>query len=114
VSRIRKAGGQLVYAPDAVVNHLVDIRRLNRSWFRKRSAWQALSDFMMDPDKVASEAQTQWPHLVRYFNALPPLERTVRGLAYETEDPDLFHWQVSAIYMMTTLMLAGFEGVSLG
>jgi hypothetical protein len=69
---------------------------------------------MMEPDLAAAEAKTGWPAMVKYFNALPPLERTVRGLLYETDDPDLFNWQLSAIYTMTRLLLAGFEGTELG
>jgi len=114
LDRIRAAGGQVIYAPRARVNHLVDVRRLKREWFRKRAAWQALSDFMMDPDRQAAEARKHWPELVKYFNALPPHERTVRGLVHQTDDPDLFHWQTGAVYMMTTLLLAGFEGAELG
>ncbi|MCW2282994.1 glycosyltransferase involved in cell wall biosynthesis [Rhodoblastus acidophilus] len=113
VERIRESGGQLIYAPRAVVNHLVDVRRLRRDWFRKRAAWQALSDFMMNPDGQAAEARGHWPELIKYFNALPPHERTIRGLLHPTDDPDLFHWQTGAVYMMTTLLLAGFEGVEL-
>jgi hypothetical protein len=43
---------------------------------------------------------------------MPPLERTVRGLALETDDPDLFYWQTSAYYELATLMLQGFDGVA--
>jgi glycosyltransferase involved in cell wall biosynthesis len=113
VEKIRASGGTLVYAPNARVDHLVDLRRLTRTWFRKRAAWQALSDFMMDPDRQAKDANEQWPNLVKYFNAMPPHERTVRGLLYDTDDPGLFRWQTSAVYMLTTLLLAGFEGVEL-
>jgi glycosyltransferase involved in cell wall biosynthesis len=114
VENIRATGGRLIYAPRARVSHLVDSRRRARHWFRKRAAWQALSDFMMDPDRCAAEAHEQWPNLLRYFNSLPPHERTVRGLAIETDDPDQFLWQTGAIYTLTTLLLAGFEGVDLG
>jgi glycosyltransferase involved in cell wall biosynthesis len=113
LDRIRADGGQIIYAPRARVNHLVDVRRLKQGWFRKRAAWQALSDFMMNPDGQAAEARKHWPELVKYFNALPPHERTVRGFLHQTDDPDLFQWQTGAVYMMTTLMLAGFEGVEL-
>jgi GT2 family glycosyltransferase len=111
LERIRSAGSQVIYAPKALVNHLVEPKRLTRSWFRKRAAWQAFSDFMMRADVSAVRAKDGWPALVAYFNALPPLERTIRGLLYDTDDPDLFHWQTGAIYTMTSLLLAGFEGL---
>ncbi len=110
VEKIRASGGQLVYAPDARVEHLVDLRRLTQTWFRKRAAWQAFSDFMMDPDRQATQAKEHWPGLIGYFNAMPPHERTVRGLLYETEDPDLFCRQTGAVYELMTLLLAGFRG----
>jgi len=111
VEKIRTAGGTLVYAPDARVSHLVDTRRLTKTWFRKRHAWQALSDFLMTPGKQSAEAKAFWPEIRRYFGSLPAHERTVRGLFYDTDDPDEFRWQTGAIYMMTSLLLAGFEGV---
>lgn len=114
IARVREAGGTLVYAPDASVSHLVDARRLTHAWFRKRFAWQALSDFMLDPDKRTAESAAYWKELRRYFNSLPAHERTVRGLLFNTEDADLFRWQTGAIYMMTSLLLAGFEGVEIG
>jgi glycosyltransferase involved in cell wall biosynthesis len=114
IARIRAAGGELIYAPNARVSHHIDAGRLTPAWFRKRAAWQAMSDFLMSPDRAIAEARTDWPEILKYFNALPPLERTVRGLIYETDDPDLFNWQVGAIYTMTKLLLAGFEGTELG
>lgn len=113
VERVRSQGGKLIYAPNALVDHLVDPRRLSRTWFRKRSSWQAVSDFLMDADKHSGEAGSHWGGILGYFNALPPHERTIRGLLYDTNDPDLFRWQLGAIYMLTMANLAGFQGVSL-
>ena len=112
VQRIRAAGGGLVYAPDAQVSHLAEAKRLTRSWFRKRAAWQAVSDFTMEPDRFLAEAPGQWEGTVGYFNALPPHLRTIRGLVHDTDDPELFRWQTGAIYMLTIMMLAGFQGVA--
>ena len=113
VDCIRAEGGLVLYAPHARVAHLVDPKRLNRAWFRKRLAWQALSDFLMAPDTAVKEAHNSWPNIVNFFNAQPPLERTVRGLARDIDDPDMFHWQTKTIYDLAKLMLAGFEGVEL-
>ncbi len=109
---IRASGGKLVYAPAAVVDHLVEPRRLTRAWFRKRAAWQAVSDYMMAPTKHSSNAGTKWEDTVRYFNQLPPRERSIRGFVMDTDDPELFRWQMGAIYTMTLMTLAGFDGVS--
>jgi glucosyl-dolichyl phosphate glucuronosyltransferase len=109
---IRHDNGKFVYAPLAYVDHLVDSRRLTRSWFRRRFAWQAVSDFLMDANKYTDQSPQYWKDTLRYLNQLPPHERTVRGLIYETEDKDLFRWQLGALYMFTMATLAGFEGVS--
>ena len=113
LTRIRAAGGVAVYAPEACIHHLVDPKRLTRAWFRKRAAWQAMSDFVADPAASLEAPQRRWDKLVDYFHAMPPLERTVRGLAHETDDPDLFNWQTSVYYELATLLLQGFEGVEL-
>jgi hypothetical protein len=111
IERLRAAGDKLIYAPTAYVNHLVEPKRLTRDWFRRRSAWQAVSDFMLDPKRHAGDVGTYWAHTVQYFNALPPHQRTIRGFVVDTDDPDLFRWQLSAVYMMTYMTLAGFDGV---
>jgi len=111
VEQIRKVGGKLIYAPAAYVNHLVDTRRLTRAWFRKRSAWQAVSDFMMDPKRYSGDVSVYWKETTKYFNSLPPAERTIRGLVYDTDDPGVFLWQIGATYMMTIMALAGYDGV---
>ena len=113
VERIRASGGQLVYAPRAIVEHLVDPKRLTRSWFRKRSAWQAVSDFMMDPERTVAKTNEHWLGTVGYFNSMPPHLRTIRGLLDDTNDPEQFVWQVGAHYAMTAMALSGFEGVDL-
>lgn len=112
VERIRGAGGKLVYAPAASVDHLAEPARLTRTWFRKRAAWQAMSDYMMNPKKYAADVSSNWTEVVGYFNSLAPEDRTIRGFVVDTDDPDAFHWQTGAIYTMTIMMLSGFAGVS--
>ena len=43
---LRARGQQIVYTPFAEVHHYVHPSRLNESWFCKRAAWQAVSDFL--------------------------------------------------------------------
>jgi glycosyltransferase involved in cell wall biosynthesis len=111
VARVSKDGGKLVYAPDACVDHLVEPGRLTRSWFRKRAAWQAVSDFLIEPKTYGTNCAARWKDTLRYFGELPPHERTVRGFVVDTDDPGIFHRQLGAIYTMTMMSLAGFEGV---
>lgn len=112
VEQIRAGGGKLIYAPAAYVDHLAEPARLTRTWFRKRAAWQAMSDYMMNPKRYAADVSNSWKDAVGYFNSLTPEDRTIRGFVVETDDPDAFHWQTGAIYVMTIMMLAGFAGVS--
>src|SRR5205807_580839 len=93
---IRASGRLLVYAPQAKVEHLIDARRLTRAWFRKRAAWQAVSDFLLRPEEVLPYATAQWPLIMDLFNRLPPAER---GMYVATDDPAVFLWQISAIYI---------------
>jgi len=111
VARIRARGGTMIYAPRAEVEHLVDAKRLTHAWFRKRIAWQATSDFLMDPDQFGHKSRELWLGLRGYLAARPPHERTMRGLLIDTDDSDLFYWQLGAIYNLTSGLLDGFEGV---
>jgi glycosyltransferase involved in cell wall biosynthesis len=57
VTRKIEALGKLrVYAPKARVEHLIFASRLHPDWFRRRLAWQAVSDFIMKPDHSAKYA----------------------------------------------------------
>jgi hypothetical protein len=51
--RIRAMGRISMYAPAATVEHVIDPARLTREWFRRRPAWQAVSDFIQDPKRHA-------------------------------------------------------------
>lgn len=100
-----------VYNPRASVDHLVEKKRLQRSWFRRRAAWQAASDFMLDPSNIEKQLPQMLENIKNYFCSLPPLYRNIQGLYYKTNDPGQFEWQLSAIYANTSLSLAGFEGL---
>jgi glucosyl-dolichyl phosphate glucuronosyltransferase len=50
--RIRTMGKLAIYAPKAVVEHVIPPERLTQSWFRRRAAWQAVSDLLRDPEQA--------------------------------------------------------------
>ncbi|MEO9945797.1 glycosyltransferase family A protein [Paraglaciecola sp.] len=100
-----------IYNPLASVDHLVESKRLRRAWFRRRAAWQAASDFMLKPEEMETQLTDMIQNLRDYLSSLPPIHRNIQGLFYETDDPGIFQWQLSAIYSNTTLNLAGFDGV---
>jgi len=50
---IRMSGrGPVFWHPGAVVRHRIDSERLDKNWFRKRAAWQAVSDLLVPECKV--------------------------------------------------------------
>ena len=113
VELIRAMGDGLIYAPLTSVQHLVDPKRLTRAWFRKRFAWQAVSDFTMDPTnspmrhraigKGCSTISTACRLICGRYAACTTTLTTPRGS----------HWQCGAVYMITSMMLAGCEDVIL-
>lgn len=111
IDKIRASGRKLVYQPDAKVDHLVEEKRLNRSWFRRRASWQAVSDFLMKPDEQVKYLSNDWENLISYVNSMEPQNRNIRALQFATDDPGVFHWQLSAIYTITRLSLTGFDGL---
>jgi glycosyltransferase involved in cell wall biosynthesis len=108
---IKKSGCNAVYAPEAAVDHLVERKRLRRDWFRRRVAWQATSDFIMDAEVAEARIPECLKNVKAYLASLPPLQRNLQGLYSTTEVPGEFIWQLGAIYDFTVLTLAGFEGL---
>jgi glycosyltransferase involved in cell wall biosynthesis len=108
---LRSLGRIAVYVPDASVQHLVERKRTTQTWFRKRVAWQAMSDYMSSPSEAHRSALGALPWAKEYFFQLPPDYRTVRGLYYPTDSSELFARQLNAIYTFTILQMTGFDGV---
>lgn len=112
MNHLREQGKNAVYVPEASVRHLVERKRLTHTWFRKRAAWQAVSDFMANPAHAQKMALKAWDWTMGYFFKLPPNERTIRGIYLDTDSPELFKRQLDAHYVITAMLLAGFDGVS--
>ena len=107
----KKNGYLAVYQPEATVEHLIEEKRLKRAWFRRRVAWQAISNFVMTEDIRDNELREQLRNVRSYLSSLPPLSRNIQGFFYETDDPEMFCNQLSAIYNFTHLTIAGYEGM---
>lgn len=58
--RLAAQGGRMGYCGKAVVRHAVDESRLNQEWFRRRVAWQAVSDYVRHPKKMYGERDAAW------------------------------------------------------
>ena len=52
--RIRADGKLIIYAPDAWVEHMIAPERFTERWFRRRAAWQAVSDLLSNPEQSAA------------------------------------------------------------
>jgi GT2 family glycosyltransferase len=109
LSGIRDRGGLVGYAPDALVMHLIDPARLSQAWFRRRLAWQAVSDYLENPAKVASRSGASWEWLTGFLVRLPPSQRSYRGLLADMREPDLLEHQINAVYNAITCLLTGVE-----
>jgi glycosyltransferase involved in cell wall biosynthesis len=111
IARIGAKGGRLVYVPDAAVEHLVPAERLAQGWFRRRVAWQATSDYLLDPVHQFNKAAEYWNGVTDYYARLPPKYRNPRGLYVHQSDPEMFRMQISALYNFTIALLSGFHGI---
>jgi len=111
IARMGAKGGRLIYVPDAVVEHLVPAERLTQTWFRRRVAWQAASDYLLDPVRQFNQASSYWNGVMDYYARLPPKFRNPRGLYVHQGDPEMFRMQISALYNFTIALLSGFQGI---
>lgn len=107
VERMRAAGYDTIWAPNALVEHLVDEQRLNQVWLRQRYAWQAVSDFIADPSAAVKDIESKWQSVLYFMQNSPPGQRMPQALFEFTDDPARFEQQTYAAYCLTTLLLAG-------
>lgn len=107
--RIHEAGHSIAYAPEAKVEHVVDPSRLVQSWFRKRVAWQAVSEFIDAPEVATESMENHWRWMGDYFLRVPAGERNLRGLLRDCDDPEVFAQQVSAIYDAIVCLLGAYN-----
>ncbi len=109
IERMVANGGRLVYAPAAIVEHLVPSERLTQAWFRRRVAWQAVSDYLQDSGRMFELAPQYWKGVTEFYARLPPKYRTPRGFHIEQDDPEMFRMQIAALYNFTVALLSGFQ-----
>jgi len=105
--RLRAAGGRVLYEPAATVTHVIDPERLTQAWFRRRVAWQAISNFTVDPARVEADAARAGQGIGNFLKALPPGERTLAALAADVPTSSLFRLQLRANYLLQCSLLAG-------
>jgi glucosyl-dolichyl phosphate glucuronosyltransferase len=104
LEKIHAAGQVSIYAPNAIVQHVIDPERLKRAWFHRRVAWQAVSDFIKDSEKAAAHASALADRL---HLRLRLARRVLRGAHKATDDADQFERDVWLTYDLVISMLSG-------
>jgi glycosyltransferase involved in cell wall biosynthesis len=102
-SRIRASGRKTIYAPEAIVHHMISEERLSHDWFRRRVFWQAISDLLMqsDPHPVVDYL---WDGVAKYFVRLPLTQRTPAGFFANLDEAGLFRDELGAIYNLAKML----------
>lgn len=108
LKKVSELGGLTLYVPEAEIDHLVDRRRLDQEWFRRRTAWQAVSDYLKEPD-VESWAPGAYDSMLDYLHRQPPRHRAISGLNRAVDEADEFRDQLGALYSLTLSALSGFK-----
>jgi glucosyl-dolichyl phosphate glucuronosyltransferase len=103
IEKMRATGRICMYCPEAVVEHVIDPARLTRSWFRRRAGWQAVSDFIGDPERMAAYA----PAAAEHIRLRKRSRDTPMGFFRQVEDPDEFRRDVGLAYDLVVATLAG-------
>jgi GT2 family glycosyltransferase len=104
-ARIRAAGRDIIYAPNAVVDHDIDPARLDQSWFRRRAAWQAVSDYLLDPKAMSAAA----PAAARYLRLVETSGARARPVGFfaHAGGPGQFAAELRLIRQLTIATLHG-------
>lgn len=103
-ARLAAHGLATGYTPLAEAEHLVDPARLSQAWFRRRAAWQAVSDAIAN-DATRDPAQS-WQAVKDFLLTVNPAERTLRALVTDAADADAFHAQLGAVHDVVAALLA--------
>lgn len=107
--RIKAQGSRVAYDPLAAIDHWVDPERLTQRWFRRRAAWQAVSDYLRAPKAQMDRRDQAWSSVKNFLLSRNPADRTLRGLALEQKGAGDFRWQTAAVYNAVTALLAGLD-----
>jgi glucosyl-dolichyl phosphate glucuronosyltransferase len=86
--RVRAMDKLAIYAPKAVVEHVIPPERLTQNWFRRRAAWQAVSDLLSEPELAPALAEIALRRLSRQ-NYGGELFGSLRSAAALKRDMDL-------------------------
>lgn len=105
VELLTALGLKTIYAGEALVEHIIDSERLSQSWFRRRSAWQAASFFMQDPEKAFTAAMNSMWNVERLSRHRP--KGAPIGIFYNPQLPDKFYEEVILCYDLMMVVLAG-------
>jgi glycosyltransferase involved in cell wall biosynthesis len=105
LARLRARGWSVRYDPWITVEHHIHAERLTQAWLRRRIAWQAIADLLLDTP-ATDDVPTLWHRVAAYFERLPPAYRGPVGLLRDTADPLLFRAQGEAIEAFVRLLAA--------
>jgi GT2 family glycosyltransferase/glycosyltransferase involved in cell wall biosynthesis len=97
--RMRAMGKLAIYAPKAVVEHVILPERLTQNWFRHRAAWQAVSDLLSEPELAPALVEIALQRL-SHRNDGSQLFGALRSAAALKQDMDL-------VYSLVIIALCG-------
>ena len=86
--RVRAMGKLAIYTPKAVVEHVISPERLTQSWFRRRAAWQAVSDLLSEPELAPDLTAIALQRLSQRSERGPQVDSLQNGAALK-RDMDL-------------------------
>lgn len=101
---IHREGLISYYVPEERVLHRVHADRVSQSWMRRRASWQIVSDLLAGAPQQVAPARL-WADIGNYLMRLPPEMRNLRGLFFDTPDPELFQKQCAAIGSLIHMLL---------
>jgi GT2 family glycosyltransferase len=95
------------YTPLAEAEHLVDPSRLTQAWFRRRVAWQAVSDLLAG--RPAGDPAGAWQAVKDWLLTQDPARRTLRALVTDQPDAEALAAQMGAVHGTILALLAEAE-----
>ena len=96
--QIEELGYRCYYHPEIIVKHHMHASRISKSWFRRRSYWQGISDAVMRKPLLKQHPIIGFKRGARSFLRQVVTPEQIRHLLFSTEDPDRFDRKCDAWY----------------
>ena len=105
VSELKSQGLGIFYDPNAFVEHIIPVERINKKWFVQRIVWQAVSDWIMNQNSNPNSFNIA----LKDIYEMPFEYKNILAISLPSEDSSIVSKQRDILYNVIFAALNGFD-----